>query len=277
MNRTRALLLVTTVPLLIVLALLVSEALGGGESPPPRRAASAGEAAAPSRPYAPPGTRRTDVGSGARGAAIFRAAGANAARAPVVVFLHGWAAVRPAYYGPWIGHLARGGATLIFPTYQQAPYLDTITPLPNALVAIGLALERVRATPGRLVVAGHSAGGALAADYAASARSAGLPAPAAVFSVYPGRSLRGIALRLPAVSARNIPAGTRVLALAGANDRVVGTRVARAIVRTARRARATLRIVRDPAVDDHRAPQRAGAASRRAFWAPLDRLVAATG
>jgi dienelactone hydrolase len=157
-----------------------------------------------------------------------------------------------------------------------APFVDTVTPLANTLVALRLALAEVRVAPGRLVVAGHSAGGALAADYAASARAAGLPAPAAVFSVYPGRSLRGIALRIPTVSARNIPAGTRVLALAGARDRVVGTRVARTIARTATRARATLRIVRDPAVDDHGGPQRSDPAARRAFWAPLDRLVAAT-
>ena len=29
----------------------------------------------------------------------------------------------------------------------------------------------------------------------------------------------------------------------------------------------------DPAADDHQAPQRADAAARRTFWAPLDRLV----
>lgn len=278
MNRTRALLLVTAVPLLIVLGLLVSAALGGDDDPP--RSQSAGErtaGAAPSRLYAPPGTSRTDVGSGARGAAIFRAAGkAEQAPGPVVVFLHGWIAVDPAFYGPWIGHLVRGGSTVIYPIYQEPPFTDTVTPLPNTLVALGTALAQVRVTRGRLVVAGHSAGGALAADLAASARSAGLPAPAAVFSVYPGRSLRGIPLRIPAVSARNIPAGTRVVALGGARDRVVGTRVARTIARTATRARTTLRIVREPAVADHGAPQRSGAAVRRTFWEPLDRLIAAT-
>jgi acetyl esterase/lipase len=276
-NRTRWLLLATAVPLLIVLGVLVSAALGGGDERD--RAGTTQPAATPARarPYAPPGTRRTDVGRGARGAAIFRAAGASAAPGPVVVFLHGWIAVDPRFYGAWIGHLVRGGCSVIYPAYQQPPFLDTVTPLPNALAGVGLALRQVPVSTGRLVVAGHSAGGALAADYAASARSAGLPEPAAVLSVYPGRSLRGIRLRIPAVSARNIPAGTRVLALAGAHDRVVGTRVARTIVRTATRARATLRIVRDPAADDHAAPQRAGAASRRAFWAPLDRLIAATG
>ncbi len=215
------------------------------------------------------GAERIDVGSGPRGAAIFRPRDA-AGDGPVVVFLHGWLATDPATYGAWIAHLVRRGVTVIYPTYQEAPFADTVSPLPNTLVAMRLALEEVHVAAGRLVVAGHSAGGALAADYAASARAAGLPVPAAVFSVYPGRSLRGIPLRIPAVSARNIAAGTRVLALAGADDRVVGSRIARQIVRTAGRARATLRIVRDPARRRPRGAGRSNAAARRTFWAPLD-------
>jgi len=316
MNRTRALLLVTAVPLLIVLGVLASALFGGGEEavPAPRvtatatvrttgaadpadggantsaavasadpadagdgttnASAPAGGATRAARPFVA-GAERIDVGSGPRGAAIFRPRSARSG-APVVVFLHGWIAVDPEHYRPWIAHLVRGGATVIYPAYQEAPFLDTASPLPNALVAVRLALERARVAPGRLVVAGHSAGGALAADYAASARSAGLPVPAAVFSVYPGRSLRGIDLRIPTVSARGISAGTVVLALAGAGDRVVGSRVARTIVRTATRARARLRIIRDPRVDDHTAPQRSDPIARRTFWAPLDRLIAAT-
>ena len=300
MNRTRALLLATAVPLLLVLGVLVSASVGGdGDAPRPSparpsvAARPATSARAAGSRFAPAGAERVDVGSGPRGAAIFRpldASAAGRARAaaapappappvagPVVVFLHGWRAVDPASYGSWIAHLVRAGATVIYPAYQAAPFEDTTSPLPNTLVALRLAFERVHAARGRVVVVGHSAGGALAADYAASAQTAGLPVPAAVFSIYPGRSLRGIALRIPAVSARNIPAGTRVLAYAGARDRVVGSATARAIVRTATRARASLRIIRDPRVADHGAPGRSGAAARRTFWVALDRLIAATG
>ena len=269
MNRTRALLLVTAVPLLVVLGVLLSAALGGGGERP------AATATTPRMPSLVPGAEQLQVGSGQRSATIFRPPDV-APDAPVVVFLHGWGGVDPASYQPWIAHLVRGGSTVVYPAYQEPPFLDTVTPLPNTLVALRLAFERVHVTAGRLVVAGHSAGGALAADYAASARAAGLPLPAAVFSAYPGRSLRGIPLRIPAVDARNIAAGTRLLVLAGARDRVVGTGTARTIARTGTRARVTLRIVRDPRVDDHRAPQRFDAASRRTFWAPLDRLIAAT-
>ena len=275
MNRTRALLLVTAVPLLVVLGLLLSAAFEGDDEPSPALATTSTPASAAGRRALVPGADQLRVGTGPRGATIFRPANADA-DAPVVVFLHGWLAVDPAFYAPWIEHLVRGGATVIYPAYQEPPFLDTVSPLPNTLIALRLAFERVRVAPGRLAVVGHSAGGALAADYAASARAAGLPAPAVVMSAYPGRSLRGIPLRIPAVSARNIAAGTRVLVLAGADDRVVGTATARTIARTATRARVALRIVRDPLVDDHRAPQRADQASRRTFWAPLDRLIAAT-
>ena len=272
MNRTRALLLITAVPLLIVLGVLLSAAVGGDDPRPERSTTST--PAATARALVPGAVQLRVGGGGPRGATIFRPANPRA-DAPVVVFLHGWLAVDPTFYAPWIAHLVGRGATVIYPSYQEAPFLDTVSPLPNTLIALRLAFERVQVVPGRLAVVGHSAGGALAADYAASARAAGLPAPAVVFSAYPGRSLRGISLRIPAVSARNIAAGTRMLVLAGANDRVVGTRTARTIARTATRARVTLRIVRDPRADDHRAPQRSDAAARSTFWAPLDRLIAA--
>ncbi len=273
MNRTRALLLVTAVPLLIVLGVLLSAGLGGDEPAPGQSTTSTSARAGGARVIVP-GAERLQVGRGPRGATIFRPAN-PLADAPVVVFLHGWLAVDPAFYAPWIAHLVRRGATVIYPAYQEAPFLDAVSPLPNALIALRLAFERVPVTPDRLAVVGHSAGGALAADYAASARAAGLPAPAVVFGAYPGRSLRGFPQRIPTVSARNIAAGTRVVVLAGAKDRVVGTRTARTIARTATRARVTLRIVRDPRADDHRAPQRSDAVARRIFWAPLDRLIAA--
>lgn len=272
MNRTRALLLIAAVPLAIVIGVLVAAALdsgGGGNGAGPRRPAV-------ERPFAPPGSVRIDVGQGARGATVFRPRDA-AGPGPVVVFLHGWTAVDPEFYGRWITHLVEGGNSVIVPTYQEPPFADVVRPLANALIGIREALGAVDLAPGRLVVAGHSAGGALAADYAASARAAGLPPAAAVFSVYPGRTLPGAGVRMPRVDAGRIPAGTPLLVLAGAADRLVGDRVARQIARTATRAKTTLRIVRDPAVDDHAGPVRAGPEARRAFWAPLDRLIAATG
>ncbi len=227
--------------------------------------------------YAPPGAERVDVGVGAQGAAIFRQPGSAGQAGPVVIFLHGWVAIDPERYGHWIAHLVRGGATVIYPAYQTKPSYDTTMPLANVLAGVRSALAHVWLAPGRLVIAGHSAGGALSADYAAVAAANGLPAPAAVFSVYPGRKLRHLAVPIPAVDLSTIAARTRVLVYAGERDTAVGSGTAERIVSSAAQAHATLRIIRDDAVDDHRAPRRYDGAAQRTFWEPLDALLAATG
>ena len=104
------------------------------------------------------------------------------------------------------------------------------------------------------MVAGHSAGGALAADYAAIARTAKLPLPVAVFSAYPGRTLRRVNVGIPEVDPARIPSDTEVVALAGSDDRVVGSRVAR---RIARSTGGRLVSSTDPRASDHLGPQRA--------------------
>jgi acetyl esterase/lipase len=230
----------------------------------------------PSLEYAPPGTERVDVGSGAQGAAIFRVPGTAGRPGPVVIFLHGWVAIDPQRYGPWISHLVRGGTTVIYPAYQTKPAYDTITPLANLLAGVRRALEQVRLAPGRLVVAGHSAGGALSADYAAVATANGLPAPAAVFSVYPGRKLRHLTVPIPAANLAMIAPGTRVLVFAGERDTAVGSVTAHRIVTDATRADTTLRIIRDDAVDEHSDPRMFDGIAQQTFWRPLDELVAAT-
>ena len=39
---------------------------------------------------------------------------------PVVLFLHGWGATEPRFYGPWLEHLARAGNAVVYPRYQQS-------------------------------------------------------------------------------------------------------------------------------------------------------------
>jgi len=233
-------------------------------------------APAPTTRYVPAGAERTDLGEGARAVSIFRPLGSSGAPGPVVIFLHGWVAIDPARYGPWIGHLVSRGDTVIFPAYQTKPAYDTTTPLGNVLAGVRAALSEVVVAPGRLVVAGHSAGGALAADYAAVAADNGLPAPAAVFSVYPGRKLRYLDVPIPSADLSKIAPGTRVLVLAGQRDTAVGSGTAHRIAEGATRARVTLDTVTDDAVDRHSAPRTFDGAAQRTFWAPLDALVAAT-
>ena len=58
----------------------------------------------------------------------------------MVVFLHGWFAVNPGFYGAWIDHLVRDGNIVIFPRYQNDVGTMPQDFLPNALAAIRDAL-----------------------------------------------------------------------------------------------------------------------------------------
>ena len=194
-------------------------------------------------------------------------------RLPVVLFLHGWGATRPRYYLPWLEHLAREGNAVIYPRYQDSVVEPPPQVLGNVLAGVRAALARIDEDPGSLVVAGHSAGGALAADYAAIARSVRLPVPVAVFSAYPGRRLPRLPFGIPELDPARIPAATRLVALAGTRDRIVGMRPARRLARLAGARQRSLVVVSDPAASDHLGPQRADATARREFWARLDRLI----
>jgi acetyl esterase/lipase len=194
-------------------------------------------------------------------------------RAPVVLFLHGWGATEPDVYGPWLRHLAEAGNVVVYPRYQDSFAEPPAQVLGNALVGVRTALAGLDADTDSLVVAGHSAGGALAADYAAVASSVDLPVPRAVLSIYPGRSLRGLRFSIPAVDPARIPPGTRLEVLSGSRDAVVDPRDARRIHAGATRAQRTLTVIRARGASDHLAPQRATPASRRVFWSRLDALL----
>jgi len=235
-----------------LLAALLAAGCGGGDAKPERLITET-------------------VGSGPQAATIIRPDVGG--ELPVVLFLHGWGATRPRYYRPWLDHLAREGNAVIYPRYQESFVEPPPQVLGNVLAGVRRALGRIDEDPRSLVVAGHSAGGALAADYAGIARSVKLPVPVAVFSAYPGRMLRGVPFGLPEVDPRRIPAATRLVALAGTRDRVVGMRPARRLARLAGARRRSLVVVSDPGASDHLGPQRADAVARREFWARLDRLI----
>ena len=57
-----------------------------------------------------------------------------------MVFLHGWFAVNPGFYGAWIDHLVRNGHVVIFPRYQNDVGTMPQDFLPNAMAAIHDAL-----------------------------------------------------------------------------------------------------------------------------------------
>ena len=242
---------------------------GGGDSddrtPRPARAGLAQE-------------RRGDLvylrgGAGPGRVTVIRRADA-AGRLPLVLFLHGWGATDPRTYRPWLEHLARAGNAVVYPRYQDSFAEPPPQVLGNAIAGLRTALQGIDEDRGSLVVAGHSAGGALAADYAAIAARVRLPRARAVLSIFPGRGLRRVPFALPAIDPAGIPAGTTVRVLTGAADRVVDPADAAAIVRGALRANASLEVIRSRGAADHLAPQRATRISRRVFWTRLDRLIA---
>ena len=171
--------------------------------------------------------KRYEIGEGPRSYWIFEPDDPKPeARAPVVVFLHGWFAVNPGFYGAWIDHLVRDGKIVIFPRYQNDVGTHPQDFLPNALAAIRDALGvlatgvgHVRPDPTRFALIGHSAGGNLAAQIAAVAADphADLPVPQAVIAVMPGEIVP-----TPQPSLASISASTLMIVMVGEEDVLVG-------------------------------------------------------
>ena len=216
------------------------------------------------------------TGGGARGAEILRPRGGD--ELPGIIFLHGWGLVERSDYRPWIRHLAREGNQVIVPRYQRDEDSDPGRALGDAVAGIRRALRRAPGARRQLVVGGHSAGGALAADYTGVAQARGLPRPLAVFSVYPGRRILGYPNGIPEVDPARIPPGTRILAMAGARDTVVGQSPAQELVAGARRVGAAKKryvLVEQRSIAGHYGPTRTSRIARRVFWGRFDRLIAA--
>jgi pimeloyl-ACP methyl ester carboxylesterase len=170
--------------------------------------------------------RRFSLGDGPRSYWLFEPADPKPERASVVVFLHGWFAVNPAFYGAWIDHLVRRGNVVIFPRYQSDVGTLPRDFLPNAIAAIRDALgvlegglKHVRPDIDRFALIGHSAGGNLAAQIAAVAADphSGVPRPRAVICLMPGEVFPS---REPTLD--RVPASTLLLVAVGEDDLLVG-------------------------------------------------------
>lgn len=222
---------------------------------------------------APLPIQRRHVGRGADAAVVAYRGDVSAPR-PLVVFLHGWGlAVRD--YRAWIDHLVRRGATVVAPRYQTTRRADPAGVQDAARRGLERALRELTPAGDVMVLAGHSAGGALAADLAVScAADPEMPRVRGVFAVYPGRAILGYPGGIPAAPLDELGANLALRVLAGANDGVVGEAPAQEMVSAAANVE-DRRLVRvtEPSVSDHFAPLEASAAARRAFWSPLDQIV----
>ena len=179
------------------------------------------------------GVRRYEIGQGPRSYWLFEPDRPRPDSAPVVVFLHGWFAVNPGFYGAWVDHLVRNGHIVIFPRYQNDVGTLPKDFLPNAMAAIhdglgvlSVGVDHVRPDPRRFALIGHSAGANLAAQVAAltSDPHAALPVPRAVVAIMPGEVFPR---RLPTLD--RIPATTLLIVAVGDEDLVVGDQRGREI------------------------------------------------
>ena len=192
----------------------------------------------PSQPQRGPGSSEVDfrsvgtvkIADGAQGGWIFLPDNPRPGKAPVIILCHGYAATFPRGYQAWINHLVMRGNIVLWPNYQDNPLTPTRQLLPNAIAGVKAGLRvlqsgnyGVRPDLDRVVVAGHSAGGMVAAGIAASATAEGLPKMKALMSVEPGDSQRGGRASVPLADLSTLPSDTLMLILVGQDDTSVGT------------------------------------------------------
>lgn len=107
---------------------------------------------------------------------------------PAILWLHGGGTVigSPAQDDRWCRRLAAEvGAVVVAPTYRLAPEHPFPAPVDDCLAALAWLADQPWLAPGRIAVAGASAGGLLAASVARRAQADGGPTLAALGLVYP--------------------------------------------------------------------------------------------
>ncbi len=189
--------------------------------------------------YAHGGMVEWSYGVSDRAFYVFEPADPVPASAPVIAFLHGYAADQPRSYIAWISHLVRRGNIVIYPVYQtnNRPPASTYTPAALAAledaVAVLSASGRVAPRWEHFALVGHSLGGVIAANLAALMVDAGLPTPRALLlanaadaTTGPGGAFESI---LDDYDYGTFPQDLLMLAVVGDEDRVVGAEAARTV------------------------------------------------
>ncbi|MBI2837533.1 MAG: alpha/beta hydrolase fold domain-containing protein [Acidobacteria bacterium] len=208
--------------IVVMLAIQASSTESRAPTPPSQPSTGPGGST-----YAHAAVRKTLKGEGALQFWVFEPAEPRPEAAPLVVFNHGWGATNPRAYGAWIEHIVRRGNIVVYPVYQKPGTWRYPTHLitPNAIKATKDAIAylresgHVRPQLEKFAIAGHSAGGQVAANMVAQAAGSGLPEPKAVMSVQPGNSWkRPQIVSIPLADMTRIPASTLILAAVGDRD-----------------------------------------------------------
>ena len=172
---------------------------------------------------------------------IFEPAAPAPESAPVIIFLHGWAAMYPKMYGAWIRHLVQRGNIVVYPRYQESIKVHPPVMFRSMLDAVARAFDElgkpghVRPDLERVAAVGHSFGGVMTGNLASVWQAEGLPRIRAAMPVQPGdgsREDKSTERRgFPSIMAdfSTMPADTLLICVAGADDTMVGDYAARKI------------------------------------------------
>jgi pimeloyl-ACP methyl ester carboxylesterase len=213
------------------------------------------------------------IGQGGEGVWLFRPAG-EAKR--IVIFFHGQGGpeeTTPANHRPWIDHLVRHGAIVLYPRYET-DYSGAV--LDNAATGVRQAMRRLGPQTLPVIALGYSRGAALAVEYAATAPGQHLPVPDAIESVNPvpyGEQARIVDLR-------PIRPGTILSVLVSEEDEHATDGMTLLLDRLRQAGfppdNVRLHVARSHGLftADHLAPLSSSAPARAAYWAPTDALLA---
>ena len=195
----------------------------------------------------------------------------------LVIFFHGQGGpteATPQNHRPWIDHLVKRGAAVVYPRYE-VDYSKAV--LDPAVQGIQTANRRLGLSGVPVIALGYSRGAALAVEYAAVAAKQGVPVPDAVETVNPvpyGETAR-------IVNLKPIRAKTILAVLISDKDphAIDGSTMLLHRLRDAgfpgKQIELNVAHSRKGFVADHLAPLSAAPAARAAYWVPTDQLFAA--
>jgi hypothetical protein len=197
----------------------------------------------------------------------------------LVIFFHGQGGpveATPQNHRPWIDHLVKEGAVVVYPRYEIDYSASVLDP---AVAGVQTASKRLGISDVPVIALGYSRGAALAVEYAAVAKQRGVPVPDAVETVNPvpyGETAK-------IVNLKPLRENTLVAVLISDKDphAIDGSTLLLHRLRDAGFPGDQIKI--DVAhshgsfVADHLAPLSAQPAARAAYWAPTDALLATLG
>ena len=186
-----------------------------------------------------------------------------------VAFLHGWSDRSPSNYLAWIQHLTDSGVAVVFPRYQTSLRASRKQMLESAESSLREGLAELGDDCGPLILAGYSFGAGICVIAAAESEAWEIPAPAAIYGVFPyfvrGRNSDPLV----------ISSSITVDLVVGDRDQVVGSRGAREIARSIAPHPSTLELLRSTRSMSfgHFSVLQTSRIARRVFWRPLDEIV----